>query len=342
MTTAPTQNSMNWTESVREAAQQAEAAVQSAASILVVTHVSPDGDAIGSLLGTANALRAMGKQVDCAVDKGVPNFVKFLPGSDTIVGRLEHGQWDLMISVDASDEPRTGEVGAYGRANSAKVINLDHHATNTLFGDIHLVVPTAVSATEVVFDWLQAMNFPLTREVALPLLTGLMTDTLGFRTSNVTARTLQIAQHLMEAGASLTEVSEKTLDNRDFQVVTLWKHALTTVELYEGGVVIAQVTQDDIKRAGLLDTTDGGLVQFLIKVNQAMIAAVFKETPEGRVELSFRSKPGFDVSKVAFSLGGGGHKQASGATIDGPLEAARKQVLPLLIQTARQGKLTIA
>ncbi len=334
MTTTPMPNTTNWTD--------ATLAVQSAQSIVIVTHVSPDGDAIGSLLGTANALRSLGKKVDCAVDEGVPEYLKFLPGAETIHSKLVRGHWDLTISVDASDEPRTGEVGAYARAHSTKVINLDHHATNTLFGDIHLVMPNAVSASEVVYDWLQTMELALTRDIALPLLTGMVTDTLGFRTSNVNAGTLRIAQALMEAGASLAEVTEKTLDNRDFQVINLWKSALATVELYEGGVVVGEVTQADIKRAGMTDTTDGGLVQFLIKVNQAMIAAVFKETPEGRIELSFRSKPGFDVSVVAFSLGGGGHKQASGATIDGPMDAAKKRVISLLIQAARIGKLSLA
>ncbi len=316
-------------------------AVNQAESILIVTHVSPDGDAYGSMLALAEALRNAGKRVDCAVDGGATDFTSFLAGNDQVRGKLTEGEWDLMISVDASDEERTGEVGAYGRQHSKQVINLDHHKTNTGFGDIHVVDVAAVSATEVVYRWLRWMERPITAAVAQPLLTGLVTDTLGFRTSNVTADTLAVAQDLMQAGASLTLVTERMLDSRSYQVVSLWKEALASVKLHEGGVIVAQVTQENIKKAGLADITDGGLVGFLIKVNEAMIALVLKENEDGRVEISMRSKPGYDVAGVALEVGGGGHAQAAGATIDGPLEAAQKRVLPLLKKAARKGKLAI-
>lgn len=316
--------------------------IENAERVLVVTHVSPDGDAIGSLLGVGNALRTFGKEVDLACDDGVPDFVEFLPGADKVMKKLTMGKWDVMISVDASDEPRSGKVGAYGREHSNKVINIDHHPTNTQFGDVHLIMPHAVSATEVIFRWLDEMDFAFTPEVATPLLTGLVTDTIGFRTSNVTADTLAIAQALMENGASLTEITERTLDTRSILVVNLWKHALASAELHEGGVMAATVTQDDLKRAGLREVTDGGLVSFLVKVSEAMIAVVFKELEDGKVEISLRSKPGFDVGSVAFGLGGGGHVQAAGATIDGPLDDARKRVLALLKVAVKKGKLVIA
>lgn len=322
----------NWNE--------AAAAVRGAQNILLVTHVSPDGDAIGSLLAMTNAVRAMGKTADAAVDGGVPEFLRFLPGAETVLSQLESGAWDLMISLDASDELRTGLVGAYGRANSAQVINLDHHATNTMFGNIHLVMPHAVSATEVVYDWLISMGVVIDRPVAMPLLTGLVTDTLGFRTSNVKARTLEIAQHLMQAGASLTEVTARTLDNRTFDGVTLWKHALTTVQL-EQQVISAVVSQEALKQSGMNEPTDAGLVGFLVKVDEAMIAVVFKELADGRVEISLRAKPGYDVSQIAYSVGGGGHKQAAGATIPGPLPEAQARIMPLLFQAVNEGQLTI-
>lgn len=316
--------------------------VDEAERILIVTHLSPDGDALGSLLGLGNALRVLGKTVDLALDDGVPDFLEFLPGADTVKSKLTVGEWDVMISVDASDEVRTGKVGEFGRSRSKKVINLDHHGTNTLFGDVIMVNSLAVSASEVIFRWLEEMDFAFTSAVATPLLTGLVTDTLGFRTSNVTADTLAIAQTLMENGASLTEITERTLDTKSFLVVNLWKTAMATVELHEGGVVAANVTQQALKKAGLHEMTDGGLVGFLIKVNEAMISVVFKELADNKIELSLRSKPGFDVGSVAFALGGGGHTQAAGATIEGPLEEARKRVLPLLTQAAKKGKLIIA
>jgi bifunctional oligoribonuclease and PAP phosphatase NrnA len=315
---------------------QATAAVDAAQKVLIVTHVSPDGDAIGSLLGLGNALRGRGKPVTCAVDDGVPGFVEFLPGAATVADELKSGSWDLMISVDSSDEERTGNAGAYGRAHSTQVINLDHHATNTFFGDIYLVMPEAVSATEVIYRWLIHMEQPLTLEIAAPLLAGLVTDTLGFRTSAVTADTLRIAMELMAAGASLPDITARTLDSKPYRMIELWKHALPSVALY-GQVIAATISQDNLRQAGLDDVTDGGLVSFLNTVNEARVAVVFKELADGRVEISLRSKPGYDVAQVAFSVGGGGHRQAAGATIDGPLEAARQRILDLLQPVVASG-----
>jgi bifunctional oligoribonuclease and PAP phosphatase NrnA len=321
---------------------QATSAIHAANHILMVTHVDPDGDAIGSLLGLALALREQGKTVDAAVDGGVPDYLLFLPGTETVLPALLRGEWDLMISLDASDERRTGKVGEFGRAHSRTVINLDHHPTNTMFGDIHLVIPTAVSATEIVLLWLNQMPHPVSHDSARPLLTGLVTDTRGFRTSNVNAATLYAAQQLMEAGASLTEVTARVLDNMEYNVLELWKQTLPSAAL-EGTVIAAEVTQEHLKQVGLQETPDtGSLVSLLVSVKQAMIAVVFKEMDNGTVEISLRSKPGFDVSQVAFSVGGGGHKQASGATIPGPLAAARARIMPMLQEAARQGTLTIA
>lgn len=321
---------------------QATAALDAAASILIVTHIAPDGDAIGSLLGLANALRERypDKPIDAAVDGGVPQFLRFLPNTDTVKPDLTSGSWDVMVSVDASDEARTGNAGAYGRANSGLVINLDHHATNTYFGQIYLVNPEAVSATEVLFDWLNTMQYRLSKSVAVLLLTGLMTDTLGFRTSNVTTRTLEIAQALVSAGASLTEVSQRALESMELSTLNLWKTTFPSIAL-EGGVIWALVTQADLARAGADDTTELGLSSFLVKVNEAMISASFKETAEGKVELSFRSKPGYDVAAVALALGGGGHKQASGATVEGTLKDVVVRVLPMLKAAVQSGQLQI-
>lgn len=316
--------------------EDAAHAIETAQSILIVTHVNPDGDAIGSSLGLANALRERGKKVDVAVDGGVPEFLSYIPGAQTVQSSLESGAWDVMLSLDASDAPRTGDVGAFGRAHSAKVINVDHHETNDLFGDIFLVVPEVASTAEIIFDWLTRIGHPISRETAISLLTGLVTDTRGFRTSNTKPSTLNAAQRLMDAGAPLSEISIRTLESRPFSTIELWRHALQSLELKKW-VASAAITQENLKQAQIADLTDGGLVGLLISANQVMIAIVFKEKSDGRVEISMRSKPGFDVAQVAVSLGGGGHKQAAGATIDGPLDAAKARVLPMLDAAVKAG-----
>ncbi len=325
---------LNWIEATE--------AVDTAASILMVTHMNPDGDAIGSLLGLANALRERGSAVTTlAVDKGVPNYLRFVPGSQGVLPALTSGDWDLMISLDSSDEERTGEAGVYGRSHSKRVINVDHHPTNTHFGDLFLFIPDAVSTTQIVQQWLEQMAQPLSRASAVPLLTGLVTDTQGFRTSNVRPDTLGYAQKLMQAGASLTEVTARTLASTPYQNIQLWKYVLPSVEL-DDGVISAIVTQENARSAHLSDMTDGGLVEYLVTANEAMISVVFKEMLDNKVELGFRCKPGYDVASVALSLGGGGHRQASGATIAGTLVEAKARVMPLLHEAYRQGTLTIA
>jgi phosphoesterase RecJ-like protein len=316
---------------------EAEAAIAAADSILLVTHIHPDGDAIGSLLGLTNALAARGKAVTAAVDEGTPDYLNFLPGADRVLAKPEGGPWSLLISLDASDEERTGEWGTYGRAHSRTVINVDHHPTNTGFGSIYLVDPGAVSTTEILFHWLTAVAAPLTTAVAVPLLTGLVTDTMGFSTSNVTARTLAIAQRLVEAGASLAEITARTLNSNPYATVVLWSRALQTVSL-EGGVIAASISQADFQSVGLTEPSDSGLVSFLNTVNESQIAVTFRETSDGSVSISMRCKPGYDVSAVATALGGGGHRQAAGATIPGPLDAARERVLPLLRAAVEQGQ----
>lgn len=317
-------------------------AVMEANRILIVTHLKPDGDAIGSMLGLGNALMSLNKQVDMAVDEGVPSFLKFLPNANRVLPKLTLGKWDLLISVDSSDEERSGEVGAFGRAHSHRVINLDHHITNLLFGDIHLVKIDAVSATEVVF-LLLTQKAPQTfdRAVALPLLTGLMTDTIGFRTSNVTTETLHIAMQLMTHNVTLTEVTAQALEVNTFDTIKLWGYSLASAKILNG-VVFAHVTQEDLHHAGHRDISDGGLVGLLRTIDEAMIAVVFVELEnKDKVKVGLRSKKGFDVGSIALALGGGGHTQASGATLQGSLEEVQSRVLPMLYQVVQEGKLVI-
>lgn len=325
------------TESPPEPQWQAAAdAIEAAQSILVVSHIAPDGDAIGSLLGIAETLRARGKDVSAAIDDGVPAELRFVPGSESIASAVSTGEFDLLIAVDSSDLSRIGEAGAYGLANSKSAINLDHHPTNTGYGDIHLIVPEAVAAVEIVYDFLRFMACDVSTEVACALLTGLVTDTQGFRISATNSRTLAIAQDLMQRGASLSQIMANTLNSRPYHEVELWKQVLPSVKL-ERGLICATIRQCDIDRAGLKSMSDGGLVSYLVNVVQAKVSVVFKELPENQVEVGFRAKPGYDVASLALQLGGGGHTLASGCTVNGTLQQAQATVLPLAREVIAQG-----
>lgn len=310
-----------------------------AVSVLIVTHIRPDGDAIGSLLGLGNALMRMGKQVTMAVDEGVPSFLSFLPNASLVVNSLDSGTWDLLITTDCADESRTGAVGAFGFAHSKHVINIDHHPTNPLFGDVALVFDTAVSASEVVFDWWEHLAFSYEQEVALPLLTGMVTDSQGFRTSSTNVRTLEIATYLMRRGASLTEVTARALSSRSLQELELWKVVLPSV-VVQDGLAYVHVRLADVRRVGFNETTDADLVQFLIGIDDVMIAVVFKER-DGAVSVSMRAKRGYNVSETAVAFGGGGHVQASGATIAGTPDEVEARLLPSLREALSKGTLVI-
>ena len=314
----------------------AVAAIDAARSILAVSHIAPDGDAIGSLLGLAVALRAAGKRVTAAIDGGVPAELRFIPHSETILPQAPAGEYDLMIAVDSSDIGRIGVAGAYGLAHSRRAINIDHHPTNTRYCDINLIVPEAVAAAEIVFDFLTYCACDISADIAHALLTGLVTDSQGFRISATTSRTLEIAQTLMRAGAPLSQIMANTLNRRAYEEVELWKRVLPTVQL-EDGLITALITQAHIRDIGVEMVGDGGLVSHLVNVDRARVSVVFKELADDKVEVSFRSKPGYNVAELAFSLGGGGHNLASGCTLAGSLAQAQAQVLPLARRLIAEG-----
>lgn len=315
-------------------------AIEGAASILVVSHVAPDGDAVGSLLGMSLPLRRMGKAVTAAIDEGVPAELRFIPHSEIVAPTVDSGDFDLMITLDSSDIERAGKAGAYGMAHSTQVVNLDHHPTNTRFGDIHLIAPGAVAAVEIVYDLLARLGEAISPAIAYALLTGLVTDTQGFRINATNSRTLAIAQDLMSKGAPLSQIMARTLNRRSIEEVELWKLALPSVRLRQG-LITATVKQSDLRQAGLEKASDGGLVSYLATVEQAKVSIVFKELPEGKVEVGFRAKPGYDVASLAYQLGGGGHTLASGCTMAGSLRQVQAAVLPLARRAIVEGSASL-
>ncbi len=314
---------------------KAQAFVNQAQRILIVTHISPDGDAIGSLLGLGHALKEHGKTVTLAVDGGVPASLRFLPGVDEVRPNLENNfQSDLLISVDCSDVSRTGNVGKQGRIPGVPTINLDHHRTNVMFADVNLVEIETVAACEGVLHWLDRLGIPLSVNSAQCLLCGLVTDTLCFRTSNVTADTLSVAQRLLAAGADLSAIVQRTVNHISAPALQLWKHVMPTV-CQEDHVIWALISLDARKASGYMEGSDGGLVGFLVQTEGAYISCVLREKDDKSVDISLRAVPGFDVSAFALSLGGGGHSLAAGAVVSGTLSEVESRVIPALKEIAK-------
>lgn len=292
---------------------------------LLICHVAPDGDAIGSLLGLLWLLRAQGKDPIAACQDRVPDNLRFLPGSDVVVGQPVC-QPDLVIAVDCSDLERLGSAFDNSLLRRTPLLNIDHHVTNTLFGVVNVVAPAATSTAEVIYDLAVSQAWTISFGAAQCLLTGLVTDTRGFRTSNVTARTLEIAQRLMEAGGSLHAVNEGVLEQRSFDTVCLWGHALAAARLEDG---IAWTTIPLTMRApcGDVEQSDSGLANFLVSADEVEVAVVLVERRDGPIDVGFRSAGRVDVAQLALKLGGGGHPRAAGCTLSLPMDEAVTLVL---------------
>lgn len=298
--------------------------ISSAGRILVVTHVAPDGDAIGSLLGLGRLLRAQGKEVTLACEDRLPPVYAWLPGSKDIV-QNGTGTYDLLISLDCSDERRMGSVFSE-RSAPIPLLNIDHHVTNTLFGTVDWVEPSNVATAQMILTLADSGGWPLDEAVAICLLTGLVTDTRSFRTHNVDNVAMRAVLRLMEAGASLSEISRRVLDQRPLASIRLWGQAITRLHL-DGDVLWTEVTRAMRQRWALEENGDSGLANFLSGVREPKVVVVFTERDNGTIDVGMRSVPGYDVSEVALQLGGGGHPQAAGCTLEGDLNTVKEQVL---------------
>jgi phosphoesterase RecJ-like protein len=290
--------------------------------VLVVCHIRPDGDAIGALLGLGGSLEAAGKTVQCVCADGVPGNFRHLAGSGHVLTRPT-GDFDVICVVDCSDLRRTGGV-LDGLAQPD--INIDHHITNLNFAGLNLVDPEAVSTTQILAQLLPEFGLPINQNVAAALLTGLVTDTIGFRTPNTNPAALRLAADLMEKGANLHDLYYRGLVGRTFAAARLWAAGLASLQR-EGRLVWCTLSREDRKAAKYPGKDDADLINVLSAIEGIDIAIVIVEQNRHRVKVSWRSQPGIDVAKIAMHFGGGGHPAAAGAELDLPLEAAVPQIL---------------
>ncbi len=320
-----------------ETARAAQDRILQAGRVVVVTHVAPDGDAFGSLFGMGQILGHMGKSdVTLACDDPVPEAYHFLALSGQVVNRLEPvspaDPFDLIITVDCSDAARGGQTLKHAWMESTPLVNIDHHVTNTCFGVENLVDAEAAATTEVLYRLALSWDIAITAPLALALLTGLVTDTLCFRTANVTPTVMRTAIELMQAGADLTLITSQTVNRKPFEEIRYWGQLLSTARL-DGRVASVHASAADRRDGGYGVEGDASIVAFLNTAWEADIAASFVEKDNGEVEISLRAKPGYDVSRVALNLGGGGHAAAAGCTLGGPLEPVMDRVLQMLQAT---------
>jgi len=296
--------------------------IESADQIMVTTHIRPDGDAIGSTLGLGMALSNAGKEVQMVSVDGVPAPLAFIEGSE-LIRKEATGDVDLIIVLDCSDLERPGAVIKDGRIPDW---NIDHHITNLYFARENIVNPSAVATAELIADIIAQIGLGFTPMIASALLTGLVTDTLGFQTSNMTPKALKLGALLMEKGANLPDIYRKALINRSFTAIRFWASGLSNAEM-ENRLIWTTLSMKDRYTVGYSGRDDADLIQILASVEDADIAIIFVEQPKGKVKVGWRAQPGFDVSQIALQFGGGGHPAASGADLTGSLEEVKSKVL---------------
>lgn len=295
---------------------------------MVVSHLSPEGDAVGSLLGLSLALKGAGRDVVPYLEDPVPALYRFLPGADSVVHSL-----DGMAPVDATFAVDCGQIERLGRGFTAfkgrgTLVNIDHHVSNDNFGDINIISPEAAAAGEMVFDLLLSADIKLTKDVATNLYVAIHTDTGSFRYSSATCEAFKKAGELVRLGADPWDVSRRVYENYPAGRFKLLGMVLSTLDILDNGRVAAlSVTLDMLKKVGGDKDLSDGFVNFARAIEGVEVGVLFRECGQDEYKVSLRSKGDVDVAAVAGGFGGGGHCHAAGFNIKGGYEDVKRRVV---------------
>jgi phosphoesterase RecJ-like protein len=301
---------------------------------MVVAHVNPEGDAIGSLLGLSIALKALGKDVTPYLEDPVPDVFKFLPGADTVVHTLEGAApFDAVFAVDCGKIDRLGR-----RFNDFKgygfIINIDHHTTNDRFGDLNVIAPEESATGEVIYDFCKAASIDITRDIAINLYVAIHTDTGSFRYSSSSADSFIKAGDLVRRGADPWDISRRVYENNPVSKYKLLGMVLSTLDLISGegagrngNIATLLVTLDMFKETAAGKDLADGFVNYARGIEGVEVGVLFRECPSGEYKISLRSKGYADVARVAEIFGGGGHSHAAGCTVEGDLDTVKTRVI---------------
>lgn len=296
---------------------------------LITSHVSPDGDAVGSLLGIAHLLRGLGKtDITCVLEDNVPRIYTLLPGADRIVKpETVSGSFDTSILIDAHAADRSGKVASLLlKANTFVVI--DHHLVEKADGNLKWVDPTYAAAGEMVYDLFVKSGVTLTREAAECIYTAQTTDTGSFRYSNTNPRSHRIAAGLMETGINIRAITERVIDTMSRGKYGLLQRVLGRIQFAANGTVAyADIYAMDLAETGALGEDTDGLINYLRNIEGVRVAMIFREAKDGKTKVSFRTQAELNAADICRAFGGGGHAVAAGATIDAPIAEAREKVL---------------
>jgi len=283
-------------------------------------------------------LRQFGKFFTLVCDDSIPERFGYLPLASAIQNTpIQSIDYDLIIGLDAGDSSRLGRAFSQQDLQEPVIINIDHHVTNTRFGQINLVETRATATVEILYHLFLALGAEITPDLATALLTGLVTDTLGFRTAGVTKDTLRTASELVDAGADLFDVTSRALTLKPISTLLMWQHGLKNLQMEEG-VIWTTISYAEKLETGYKNSSSFGLGNMLAEVNEAAMSAVLTEAANGQIKVGFRCRPPYNVSKLAMRLAGGGHDLAAGCTLEGTLEEIETLVISKAKESIRNQK----
>lgn len=299
-----------------------------AQKVLIASHVRPDGDAIGSLIGLGLALQNAGKTVQMVLVDGVSSSFRYLEGSDQ-VRKEPDGEFDTFITVDCADYKRVGKVfESYGSPD----VNIDHHITNQRFGKLNLIEGQEVATAAILTKRLPAWGYKITQPIAAALLTGIITDTLGFRTANITAEALRQSAALMDTGVDMSDIYMRGLILRSLPAARYWGAGLSRLESSDG-IIWSALSLEDRETCGYSGNDDADLINMISAIDGHKVGMIFVEQHDNHIKVSWRAlEKGVDVSSIANHFGGGGHAAAAGADIPGTLS----EIQPLVLKTTKE------
>ena len=295
--------------------------------LALISHISPDGDTVGSTLALRLAFLSLGKEVDVICDGEIPEHIRFLKGADCYI-RPEQatGHYDTVISIDGSDRSRMGAAEYLFDAADVRLV-IDHHATNLDYGDVNFVRRGESACCLLAYEAIRALGVPIDKEMATCLLLGMSTDTGHFQYPATSPETLIAAGELMRCGANISLLTRKLYRTQPMSRVHLARVVYNKMSFaLDGRVGVVKLTKQDFAETGTTPDQADGMVNHALEIEGVRMAVLASERDDG-VKMSLRAIEPDDVSGVAFHLGGGGPAQASGCLIDAPMDEAVDMIL---------------
>jgi len=316
---------------VEEVLPEVRAILDSGQHIVCLAHKDADADSLGSALGFAASLRAMGKTPHPMVPDPLPMLLAYLPGYDSIEGDTH--DIDAIFTFDCATTSRFGEKRPLLESGRYPVVNVDHHVSNSRYGTVNLIEPEASATGQVVYRLLRALDAPIPKEAATNLYAALLTDTGGFRHENTTEEALRLAADLVALGADPAEIALRSYKSRAVSTLRLEALAVAALRSEAGGALVwSEVTQEMLRQTGADMQQAEGVIDVLQSVDTMKLAVLFKELTGGLTKVSARSRDELDATELCAPFGGGGHRRAAGAELRLPLGEAE----PLVLARARE------